>query len=161
MYSLFLCQNLVLFFFLLLIAKFQLFYIRVSHFWPHFNPWKFLKVCLYVYSVLSAFYQIASFFYFHNFYISVYYYYPLETFIELPVIFCFSVKLFLCSSVPADAIIESVQRGMLVFFTHSFTYTCTVKPRFKTTPKLRPPHYKDHFSSDQVVVLIAEFYCIC
>ena len=63
--------------------------------------------------------------------------------------------------------------------------TGTVKPRFKTTLKLRPlhysdhhfkvpfhsfllylnskvrpPHYKDHFASDQVVVLIAEFYCI-
>jgi len=24
----------------------------------------------------------------------------------------------------------------------------------------RPPRYKDHFSSDKVVVLIAEFYCI-
>ena len=60
----------------------------------------------------------------------------------------------------------------------------TVKPRFKTTPKLRPhhyqdhhlkvpfhwfllylnsivrpPHYKDHFFSDQVVALIVEFYC--
>jgi len=74
-----------------------------------------------VYYVLSAFYKIASFFYFHNFYISVYCYNPLETFIELPVIFCFSVKLFLCSSVPADAIIESVQRGMLVFF-HPLLY---------------------------------------
>ena len=24
---------------------------------------------------------------------------------------------------------------------------------------VRPPHYKDHFSSAQVVVLIVEFYC--
>jgi len=24
---------------------------------------------------------------------------------------------------------------------------------------VRPPHYKDHFSSYEVVVLIAEFYC--
>ena len=64
------------------------------------------------------------------------------------------------------------------------TYLYTLEPRFKTTPKLRPlhikttileshfidfffylnsilrpPHYKDYFSSDKVVVLMAEFYC--
>ena len=61
----------------------------------------------------------------------------------------------------------------------------TVKPRFKTNPEIkttpllrpsvkstislisslsnsivRPSHYKDHFSSYKVVVLIAAFYCI-
>ena len=70
-------------------------------------------------------------------------------------------------------------------FFYFFIYIYIVKPRFKTTPKLgplhhkdhhfkvpfhwfllylysivRPPHYKDHFSSDQVVVSITECYCI-